>query len=91
VAPDVQQVTRLNAADVEADRRMGSRELDSSGDESLFVFHTADGTTLSGRREREVELASLRSHRGLGFEPSGPFADSIEDPYSVFMTRELET
>jgi putative acetyltransferase len=25
----------------------------------------------------------------FGFEPCGPFADYIEDPYSVFMTREL--
>jgi putative acetyltransferase len=27
----------------------------------------------------------------FGFEPCGPFADYVEDPYSVFMTRELET
>ena len=25
----------------------------------------------------------------FGFQPSGPFADYIEDPNSVFMTREL--
>jgi putative acetyltransferase len=25
----------------------------------------------------------------FGFEPCGPFADYVEDPYSVFMTREL--
>ena len=27
----------------------------------------------------------------FGFELCGPFADYAEDPYSVFMTRELET
>jgi putative acetyltransferase len=25
----------------------------------------------------------------FGFEPCAPFADYVEDPYSVFMTREL--
>ena len=25
----------------------------------------------------------------FGFHPCGPFADYVEDPYSVFMTREL--
>jgi putative acetyltransferase len=25
----------------------------------------------------------------FGFQPCGPFADYVEDPYSVFMTREL--
>lgn len=25
----------------------------------------------------------------FGFEPCGPFADYVEDPYSVFMTREM--
>ena len=27
----------------------------------------------------------------FGFELCGPFADYVDDPYSVFMTRELET
>ncbi len=26
----------------------------------------------------------------FGFELCGPFADYVDDPYSVFMTRELE-
>src|SRR5438270_13889208 len=25
----------------------------------------------------------------FGFEPCGPFADYVEDPYSVFMTKDL--
>jgi putative acetyltransferase len=25
----------------------------------------------------------------FGFRPCGPFANYVEDPYSVFMTREL--
>ena len=28
-------------------------------------------------------------YAGFGFEPCGPFADYVEDPYSVFMTKLL--
>ncbi len=28
-------------------------------------------------------------YASFGFEPCGPFADYVEDPYSVFMTREV--
>jgi len=28
-------------------------------------------------------------YAGFGFEPCRPFADYVEDPYSVFMTRAL--
>ena len=28
-------------------------------------------------------------YTSFGFQPCGPFADYVEDPYSVFMTREL--
>ena len=28
-------------------------------------------------------------YAGFGFKPCGPFADYVEDPHSVFMTREL--
>ena len=35
-------------------------------------------------------FAPARSlYAGFGFRPCGPFADYIEDPYSVFMTREI--
>ena len=30
-----------------------------------------------------------RLYASVGFKQCGPFADYIEDPYSVFMTREL--
>jgi putative acetyltransferase len=32
-----------------------------------------------------------RLYAGFGFVFSGPFADYVEDPFSVFMTRELRT
>jgi putative acetyltransferase len=35
-------------------------------------------------------FAPARSlYASCGFRPCGPFADYVEDPYSVFMTREL--
>jgi putative acetyltransferase len=30
-----------------------------------------------------------RLYERFGFQPCGPFAEYVEDPYSVFMTREL--
>jgi putative acetyltransferase len=30
-----------------------------------------------------------RLYASFGFKPCGPFADYVEDPYSVFMTREM--
>jgi putative acetyltransferase len=30
-----------------------------------------------------------RLYAKFGFEPCGPFADYVEDPNSVFMTREM--
>jgi putative acetyltransferase len=30
-----------------------------------------------------------RLYASFGFRPCGPFADYVEDPYSVFMTREI--
>ncbi len=36
-------------------------------------------------------FAPARSlYAGFGFEPCGPFANYVEDPYSVFMTREVK-
>ena len=37
----------------------------------------------------EAFVPAHRLYAGFGFRPCGPFADYAEDPYSVFMTREL--
>lgn len=37
----------------------------------------------------EAFAPARRLYASFGFKPCGPFADYIEDPYSVFMTREL--
>ena len=49
-----------------------------------------------GYRRLSLETGSMqafeparRLYAGFGFEPCAPFADYVEDPNSVFMTREL--
>lgn len=37
----------------------------------------------------EAFAPARKLYAGFGFEYCGPFADYVEDPYSVFMTREL--
>jgi putative acetyltransferase len=37
----------------------------------------------------EAFAPARRLYARFGFEPCGPFAEYVEDPYSVFMTREL--
>ena len=37
----------------------------------------------------EAFAPARRLYASFGFKPCGPFADYIEDPYSVFMTRGL--
>ncbi len=50
-----------------------------------------------GYRRLSLETGSMEAfaparalYARFGFEFCGPFADYVEDPYSVFMTRELE-
>jgi len=49
-------------------------------------------------RQLSLETGSMEAfaparalYARFGFELCGPFADYVEDPYSVFMTRELRT
>jgi len=37
----------------------------------------------------EAFAPACRLYARFGFRPCGPFADYVEDPYSVFMSREL--
>ena len=39
----------------------------------------------------EAFAAARKLYARFGFMPCGPFASYVEDPYSVFMTRELRT
>jgi putative acetyltransferase len=37
----------------------------------------------------EAFAPAHKLYASFGFEPCGPFADYVEDPYSVFMTRKI--
>ncbi len=37
----------------------------------------------------EAYEPACRLYASFGFQPCGPFADYVEDPYSVFMTKEM--
>jgi putative acetyltransferase len=61
-----------------------------------MVQHILEEAKRRGYRRLSLETGSQAAFapaRGLyarfGFQPCGPFADYIEDPNSVFMTREL--
>jgi putative acetyltransferase len=63
---------------------------------SKIVQHIVDEATRRGYKRLSLETGSQEYFKpacGLyerfGFEYCGPFADYVEDPYSVFMTKEL--
>jgi len=39
----------------------------------------------------EAFAPARRLYARFGFKPCGPFADYVEDPYSVFMTRDMKS
>ena len=63
---------------------------------SRLMLHLLEEAGRRSYRRLSLETGSMEAFaaaRGLyarfGFEPCGPFADYVEDPYSVFMTRAL--
>jgi putative acetyltransferase len=61
-----------------------------------MLQHILDEATRRGYRRLSLETGSPAAfeparelYARFGFTRCGPFADYIEDPYSVFMTREL--
>lgn len=61
-----------------------------------LLNHIVEEANQRGYKRLSLETGSMeafeparRMYAGFGFEYCGPFADYIEDPYSVFMTREL--
>jgi len=58
----------------------------------LHVARTRGYRRLSLETGSQEAFAPARAlYTRFGFEPCGPFADYIDDPNSVFMTRELAT
>lgn len=63
---------------------------------AALMRHVLEQATRRGYRQLSLETGSMAVfaparalYARFGFEPCGPFADYVEDPYSVFMTRAL--
>lgn len=61
-----------------------------------LMDHILEEAKRRGYRRLSLETGSMAAfapahslYARFGFRPCGPFADYVEDPYSVFMTREL--
>jgi putative acetyltransferase len=61
-----------------------------------LLQHLLDEAGRRGYRRLSLETGSMAAfapartlYARFGFRPCGPFADYVEDPYSVFMSREL--
>jgi putative acetyltransferase len=61
-----------------------------------LMTHILEEAMRRGYRRLSLETGSMAAfaparnlYARFGFEPCGPFASYLEDPYSVFMTREL--
>ena len=63
---------------------------------STLMRHILEVARRRSYRRLSLETGSMEAfsparnlYASFGFERCGPFADYVEDPYSVFMTREL--
>jgi putative acetyltransferase len=63
---------------------------------AALIRHIFDEARRRSYRKLSLETGSMAAfaparslYARFGFKPCGPFADYVEDPYSVFMTREL--
>jgi putative acetyltransferase len=75
--------------------RTAARHL-RKGVAARMVEHIVEEARRRGYRRLSLETGSMAAfaparslYARFGFQPCGPFADYIEDPNSVFMTREL--
>lgn len=75
--------------------RTASRHL-RKGIASQILHHILDEAVQRGFKRLSLETGSMeafeparRLYARFGFSYCGPFADYVEDPYSVFMTKEL--
>ncbi|MDP3936622.1 MAG: GNAT family N-acetyltransferase [Deltaproteobacteria bacterium] len=64
---------------------------------AALLEHMLEVARKRGYRRLSLETGSMEAfaparalYARFGFELCGPFADYVEDPYSVFMTRELK-
>ena len=77
--------------------RTASRHL-RKGVATGLMRHLLEEAVRRGYERLSLETGSMAAfapahelYARFGFERCGPFADYVEDPYSVFMTRDLRT
>ncbi|WP_266158849.1 GNAT family N-acetyltransferase, partial [Dyella silvatica] len=75
--------------------RTSTRHL-RKGVASQLLQHILEEASRRAYRRLSLETGAMaafapahRLYARFGFKPCGPFADYVEDPYSVFMTREM--
>jgi len=68
-----------------------------TGVAARLLHHILDEARRRSYERLSLETGSMEAfaparnlYARFGFEPCGPFADYLEDPYSVFMTREVQ-
>jgi putative acetyltransferase len=76
--------------------RTAARHL-RKGVAARMVQHILEEASRRGHRRLSLETGSMAAfaparalYARFGFEPCPPFAGYAEDPYSVFMSRELD-
>jgi putative acetyltransferase len=64
---------------------------------AALMRHILDEARRRSYQRLSLETGSMEAfaparhlYANFGFKPCGPFADYVEDPYSVFMTREMQ-
>jgi len=67
-----------------------------TGVAARLMNHILEEATRRSYERLSLETGSMdafaparRLYAGFGFKPCGPFADYVEHPYSVFMTRDM--
>ncbi|MGH8157057.1 MAG: GNAT family N-acetyltransferase [Rhodanobacter sp.] len=89
-------IRELDATHAEIKSMRTSRRHRRKGVAVVMLQHILDEASRRGYRRLSLETGSASAfeparqlYARFGFHPCGPFADYIDDPYSVFMTLEL--
>lgn len=89
-------IKQLDATHAEIKSMRTSLHHRRKGVAARMLQHLLDEAMRRGYRRLSLETGSTAAfaparelYARFGFVPCGPFADYVEDPYSVFMTREL--
>lgn len=90
-------IRELDAAHAEIKSMRTSKRHRRKGVAASMLRHILDEALRRGYRRLSLETGSASAfeparqlYARFGFRPCGPFADYIDDPYSMFMTRELQ-